>query len=101
MARSMGRNQPDQSDKMETVEIWQKVNPTTIQADAWMYDPTLYVEPWYFQRRYAQVANADKSLRMNYWHCGENPNNDVVKTPDGSTQFNDFTFQGPKDRAKE
>jgi hypothetical protein len=101
MARSMGRNQPDQSEKMETVEIWQKVDGSTIEADAWIYDPTLYVEPWYLKRRYAQVSNPDKSLRMNYWHCGENPNNDVIKTPDGSTQFKDFIFGGEKDRAKE
>ena len=101
MARSMGRNQPDQSEKMETVEVWQKINPTTIQADAWIYDPTLYVEPWYLQRRYTQVANPDRSLRMNYWHCGENPNNDVLKTPDGSTQYRDFKFSDDNDRAKE
>jgi hypothetical protein len=92
MARSMGRNQPDQSEQMQTVEIWEKVDAATIVADAWIYDPTIYVEPWYLQRRYRQVPNPDKSLRMNYWHCGENPNNDVYRTPDGSTQFRDFTF---------
>ena len=42
MERSMGRSQPTQSDQMETVEIWQKINPTTIKADVWIYDPTLY-----------------------------------------------------------
>jgi hypothetical protein len=92
MARSMGRNQPTQSEQMETVEIWEKVDPRTIEARVWIYDPTLYQEPWYLTRRYSQVANADKSLRMAYWHCGENPNNEVVKTPDGSTQFKDFSF---------
>ena len=30
MARSMGRNQPNQSDQMETVEIWQKVDARTM-----------------------------------------------------------------------
>ena len=92
MARSMGRAQPDQSEQMETVEIWEKIDPATIVVDAWIYDPAVYTEPWYLQRRYRQVPNADKVLRMNYWHCGENPNNDVIKTPDGSTQFKDFTF---------
>jgi hypothetical protein len=92
MARSMGRNQPDQSEQMEVVEVWEKVDAGTILADAWIYDPTIYAEPWYMQRRYRQVPNADKLLRMNYWHCGENPNNEVVKTPDGGTQFKDFTF---------
>ncbi len=92
MARSMGRNQPDQSEQMETVEIWEKVDARTIKADVWIYDPALFTEPWYMQRRYTQVPNADKSLRMNYWHCGENPNNEVVKTPEGSTQYRDFQF---------
>jgi hypothetical protein len=101
MARSMGRNQPDQSEQMETVEIWKKIDPRTIQADVWIYDPTLYTEPWYMTRRYTQVSNLDKLLRMNYWHCGENPNNDVYKTPDGSTQFRDFTFTGADDGKKE
>jgi hypothetical protein len=96
MARSMGRNLPEQSDRMETVEVWQKINPTTIQADAWIYDPAVYVEPWYMRRFYSQVANPDKSLRINYWHCGENPNNEVFKTPDGSTQYRDFKFEDQK-----
>ena len=92
MARSMGRGQPDQSEQIETVEVWEKVDSRTIKADVWIYDPTIYVEPWYLQRRYAQVSNPDKTLRMNYWHCGENPNNEVYKTKEGSTQFKNFTF---------
>lgn len=101
MERSMGRNQPTQSDKMETVEIWQKINPTTVKADVWIYDPALYIEPWYVERRYSQVPNADKSLRIRYWSCNENPNNDVVKTPDGSTNYKDFTFDDkPKEPSK-
>jgi hypothetical protein len=92
MARSMGRNQPDQSEKMETVEIWEKIDARTIVADAWIYDPAIYQQPWYLQRRYSQVANEDKLLRMNYWHCGENPNNEVYKTPEGNTQYRDFSF---------
>jgi hypothetical protein len=101
MARSMGRNQPDQSEKMETVEIWERVDARTIVADAWIYDAELYQEPWYMQRRYSQVPNDDKLLRMNYWHCGENPNNEVFKTPEGGTQYRDFTFTPSDDRAKE
>ena len=100
MARSMGRNQPTQSEQMETVEIWQKVNASTVEADAWIYDPALYVEPWYMKRRYSQVPNADKSLRIRYWNCNENPNNDVFKTPDGSTNYKDLTFTD-KDNSKE
>lgn len=100
MSRSMGRNQPTQSEAMETVEIWQKVNPSTIETDVWIYDPAIYTEPWYFKRRYTQVPNPDKSLRLNYWSCNENPNNDVFKTPDGSTNYKDLTFTD-KDNAKE
>jgi len=101
MERSMGRNQPTQSDKMETVEIWQKINPTTIKTDVWVYDPGLYTEPWYLERRYTAVPNADKSLRIRYWSCNENPNNDVLKTPDGSTNYKDFTFTDKDNNAKE
>src|SRR5256886_3427854 len=79
MKRSMGRNEPEQSDQMETVEIWEKTDARTIEAKVWIYDPALYLEPWYLTRRYTQVANMDKSVRMNYWHCGENPHNDVYK----------------------
>jgi len=100
MGRSMGRGQPNQSDKMETVEVWNKIDARTISVDAWIFDPALYTETWYMNRRYTTVDNADKSLRINYWHCGENPNNDVFKTPDGSTQYNDFQFGTPKEQGR-
>jgi hypothetical protein len=96
MARTMGRNAPKQSDKMEVVEIWEKTSPTRISVDVWLYDPAVYAEPWYVQRGYNQVPNQDKSLRIRYWDCNENPNNAVVKTPDGSTQYTDFTFEDKK-----
>jgi hypothetical protein len=98
MARTMDRNAPDQSERMETVEIWEKTGPTTITADVWLSDPAVYQEPWYIQRRFAMVPNPDKSLRIRYWDCNENPNNAVVKTPDGNTQFRDFTFTPPANR---
>jgi hypothetical protein len=100
MTRSMGRQQPSQSDQMETVEIWQKVRAGVIEADVWIYDPGLYVEPWYLKRTYNQVPNPTKSLRIQYWNCNENPNNDVYKTPDGSTNYKDLTFSN-KDDSKE
>lgn len=100
-ARSMGRSQPNQSEQMETVEIWQKIDDSTITADVWLYDPDIYLEPWYMNRRYSQVPNSDAILRMNYWHCAENPNNEVYKTPDGNTQYRDFTFTPADDSAKE
>ena len=100
MTRSMGRGQPSQSDQMETVEIWQKTGAGVIEADVWIYDPALYSEPWYLKRRYSQVSNPDKSVRVQYWNCTENPNNEVYKTQNGSTNYKDFTFSD-KDDSKE
>jgi len=91
-SRPMGRNQPMQSEDMETVEIWEKTDANTITIDVWLFDPRLYLEPWYVQRRYALLPNPDKSLRIRYWDCSENPNNDVTKTQDGGTDFKGFTF---------
>jgi hypothetical protein len=91
-SRPMGRNQPKQSEEMETVEIWEKTDANTITIDVWLFDPRLYLEPWYVQRRYALLPNPDKSLRIRYWDCSENPNNDVTKTQDGGTDFKGFTF---------
>ncbi len=98
MSRSMGRGQPDQSEQMETVEVWEKADGRTIKADVWIYDSALYLEPWYLQRRYSQISNPDKSLRIRYWDCGENPNNEVYKTKDGSTDFKNLTFVGKDNR---
>jgi hypothetical protein len=84
------RSNPDYTDQVETVEIWQKVNDTTIEVDVWVYDPPALVEPWYTKQSYAKLS--DSSLRIRYWNCGENPNNAVVQTPDGATDFRDFTF---------
>ena len=98
MARDMGRNTLRQSEQMETVEIWENVDDLTIRAHAWFYDPAILEEPWYVQRRYARVPNDDKSLRMRYWHCGENQNNAVFQTDEGSTQYSDFTFTSEDDR---
>ncbi len=93
MARYMGRDNLRQSAGIETVEIWEQVGAGVIEADVWIYDSTILEEPWHSKRRYAQVENPDKSLRMRYWHCGENPNNEVFKTEEGSTQYSDFAFE--------
>jgi hypothetical protein len=86
------RNDPQHSEQLEAVEVWSKVDPTTIVVDAWVYDPETLLEPWYVRQTYRQVPNPDHYLRINYWHCGENPNNAVVETGDGTSQFSDFTF---------
>jgi hypothetical protein len=86
------RNDPQYSDALETVEVWRKTDPTTVQVDVWAYDPVMLEEPWYVQQTYKQVPNADGYLRIGYWYCGENPNNTVEQTSEGTSQFSDFTF---------
>ena len=86
------RGNPEYTDKVETVEIWEKVDERTIEVDVWIYDPPALVEPWYVKQRYSKVSDQDKQLRIRYWDCLENPNNTVFKTPEGSTQFKEFTF---------
>ncbi|HZM97506.1 MAG TPA: hypothetical protein VFB92_29000 [Vicinamibacterales bacterium] len=86
------RGNPEYTDQVETVEIWEKVDDRTLEVDAWVYDPPALVEPWYVKQRYSKVSDQDKQLRIRYWDCLENPNNTVFKTQEGSTQFKDFTF---------
>ena len=86
------RRNPDYTDQVETVEIWRKVDPKLIEVDVWVYDPPALVEPWYTKQSYAKLDDQDKSLRIRYWHCGENENNSMVQTEGGSTQFRNFTF---------
>jgi hypothetical protein len=72
--------------------VWRKVDPTTVVADVWIYDPVTLEEPWYVQQTYKQVPNPDGALRIGYWNCNENPNNAVIQTDEGTSQFGDFTF---------
>jgi hypothetical protein len=86
------RIQPNYSDQVETVEIWEKSNDDTIIVDMWVYDPPALLEPWYTRHTYKKLANDDKALRIRYWHFNENPNNFIEQTGEGSSQFTDFTF---------
>jgi len=86
------RGNPEYTDQVETVEIWEKVDDRAVEVDVWVYDPPALVEPWYVKQRYSKISNEDKQLRIRYWDCLENPNNTVYKTQEGSTQFKDFTF---------
>jgi hypothetical protein len=88
-----------QSEQMESVEIWEKVAPNMVEAKIWLYDPTVYQEPWYVARHYLEIPNPQKELRMNYWNCLENPNNAVYKTEDGNTARKGYTFVKPDDKA--
>jgi hypothetical protein len=86
------RSHPDYTDQVETVEIWQKTDDKTLTAQVWVYDPPALVEPWVVTQSYVKLTDPDKNLRIRYWHCGENENNSVYQTKDGSTQFQGFTF---------
>jgi len=86
------RSQPDYSDQVETVEVWEKVDDKHMVAHVWVYDPPSLVEPWYVKQQYTKLADQDRDLRIRYWDCRENQNNDVIKTDSGSSQFRDFTF---------
>lgn len=92
------RNDPQYSESLEAVEAWRKTDPTTIVADVWIYDAETLEEPWYVQQTYKQLSNPDGALRIGYWFCGENPNNTVEKTDDGTSQFSDFTFTDKDNR---
>jgi hypothetical protein len=86
------RTQPEYSEQVETVEIWEKVDDRNLIAHVWVYDPPSLAEPWYSKHTYVKLSNDDKSLRIHYWDCGENQNNTVIQTESGSSQFRDFTF---------
>jgi hypothetical protein len=88
------RSHPDYTEQVETVEIWSKVDDRTIGADVWVYDRPALVEPWVTRQAYTKLDDPDRSLRIRYWHCGENQNNAVYQTEQGSTQFRNFTFTG-------
>ncbi len=86
------RIQPMTSEQAEVVEVWYKTDPETIVADVWLYDPVALEEPWYTRQVYKKLSNEDRSLRIRYWHCGENQNNVVIQTDEGGSDFADFTF---------
>jgi hypothetical protein len=95
------RRQPDYTDQVETVEIWEKVDDRNIEVDVWVYDPPALEEPWYTKQVYTKLTNDDKSLRIRYWSCSENQNNVVFETEEGATDFTDFTFTESDDRGGE
>jgi hypothetical protein len=86
------RTQPEYSDQVETVEVWEKVDDRTLVAHVWVYDPPALVEPWYAKQTYVKLTDEEKLLRIRYWDCAENQNNEVIQTDSGSSQFLDFTF---------
>ena len=49
------RRNPDYTNQVETVEIWQKVDDKMLEVDVWVYDPPALVEPWYKQVRELKI----------------------------------------------
>ena len=92
------RSHPDYSDQVETVEIWYRADERTIRADVWVYDPPALAEPWFTRQSYLKLDDPDRALRIRYWNCGENQNNTVFQTQEGSTQFQDLTFTSTDDK---
>src|SRR6185295_12904336 len=84
--------QPDYSDKTTVVERWHKADPKTLQADVWVFDPVNLTAPWYTRQGWTRLTNDDKQLRIAYWDCRENPNNAIITTDTGTSQFPDFDF---------
>jgi hypothetical protein len=95
--------QPNYSEKTTVVERWHKVDPKTLQADVWVFDPVNLVKPWYTRQSWTKLTDDQKELRLRYWDCRENANNNIVVTKDGTSQFAGFTFvpkEGKADNAK-
>ncbi len=84
--------QPDYSDQVEVVERWRKVDGIVLEADFWVFDPVNLAEPWYTRQSWIELENDDDYLRIRYWDCRENQNNDIIIREDGTSQFPDFDF---------
>lgn len=84
--------QPNYSEKVEVVERWRKVDDKHIHVDTWVYDPVNLAKPWYVRQIYTQLTNDDYSLRVRYWDCRENGNNQIIVRGDGTSQFPTFDF---------
>ena len=92
------RIQPFYTEQVETVEVWERTDPTTMVVHVWAFDPPALAEPWYTKQVYKQLSNDDLSLRIRYWHCGENQNNAVEQTNTGTSDFSNFTFTDKDDQ---
>lgn len=101
MAHYYERTQPDYTDQVETVEVWQKVDDNTLEADVWVYDPPILAEPWYTKQSYTKLDDPEKIFRIQHWDCKGNQNNDVYMTEEGNSNFIDFDFTDEDDVPKE
>ena len=92
MAHMYERAQGFYSEQVESVEIWQQIDDRTLVAHVWVYDPPALEEPWYTRQSYTKLHNPDNSLRIRHWACKGNPNNDVIETEEGGSDFSNFDF---------
>jgi hypothetical protein len=93
------RGNPDYTDQVETVEIWQKTDDRTVGVDVWVYDPPALEEAWYAHHVYIKLMDPPDQ-RIRYWDCGENPNNAVFQNKDGTTEFKNLNFSDEKQKGK-
>ena len=47
--------QPNYSEQTTVVERWHKVDPKTLQADVWVFDPVNLAKPWYTRQSWTQA----------------------------------------------
>jgi len=93
------RGNPDFTDQVETVEIWQKTDDKTLGVEVWVYDPPALLEPWHVHFTYVKLTDPPDQ-RIRYWDCGENPNNAVFQTKDGTTQFRSLNYRDDSGKGK-
>ena len=84
--------QPNYSEQTTVVERWKKTDPRTLQADVWVFDPVNLAKPWYTRQSWTKLTDDDKQLRIRYWDCRENTNNEIAIQKDGTSQFKGLTF---------
>ena len=99
MAHMYERAQGFYTEQAESVEIWEQMADGTLVAHVWVYDPPALEEPWYTRQGYARLSNPDLSLRIRHWACKGNPNNDVIETKEGGSDFKAFDFEQADDDA--
>jgi hypothetical protein len=84
--------QPNYSDQVTIVERWRKVDPRTLQADVWVFDPVHLAVPWFTRQSWTRLTDDENQLRIRYWDCRENSNNAIIITESGTSQFPDLDF---------
>lgn len=88
------RANPDYTEQVETVEIWQKTDDKNLAADVWVYDPPALKEAWVVRQNYGKLSDPD--LRIRYWDCAESSNNSVFQNKAGTTEFRNLNFEKGK-----